>query len=111
MSYSIYLIDPADACNQYDVGNYTSNVSPMWSHALAQSGATARLLSDLDNTLAKEVGPILSQAICHMAVHPEQYEHMEPDNGWGSFDGALLFLVRFHKRCRQYPEYRVMMSY
>jgi len=111
MSYDIDLINPADSSHRYEVGNYTSNVSQMWSHAFQQSGAESELLSDLDGKLGKEAAPELAKALGHMAQHPEQYEPMEPSNGWGDYEGALVFMVRFLQQCRYHPDFKVQMNY
>jgi hypothetical protein len=111
MSYDIDLIDPADDSNRYEVGNYTSNTSPMWRHAFAQSGAPNTGLADLNGLPAQAAADLLAPAIAHMATHPEQYEAMEPSNGWGDYEGALVFMVRFLQQCRYHPGFTVWMSY
>jgi hypothetical protein len=111
MSYDITLIDPANPDSHYEVGNYTGNVSQMWSHAFRQSGAKPELLSDLDGRLAKEAAPELAAAVSHMASHPEEYEPMNPGNGWGDHNGALRYLVNFLLACRYHPDFKVQMCY
>lgn len=82
-----------------EIGNMTSNVSGMWRLASPETDG----LAGLDGMLAEQaVGP-LSQAVLKMRADPDAYLLMEPSNGWGSYDGAMEFMSRVLKFCRQHP--------
>lgn len=101
MSYDIWLeIDtggpePATVC---EIGNYTSNVSGMWRDALGRS------LGDYHGAPCSEAaGPIL-RGIERMRTDPARYEAMNPENGWGDYEGALKYLERLYEACTQHPK-------
>lgn len=109
MSYDIYLqIDtggpePADVC---DVGNYTSNVSPMWRLALGHS------LADLHGRQCVDCIPALTAAVDHMRdpANLATYEAMNPSNGWGKHDSATEYLARLLEACRKHPQASIYVS-
>lgn len=78
--------------------NYTSNVSSMLELALKGTP-----VDELDGALAGRVVPQLSNAIGDMDANPEIYKRMDPENGWGSYAGALAFLVLIRDGCRRHP--------
>lgn len=108
MSYDIYLaIDTGGehSATVAEVGNYTSNVAPMWRRALGCS------LADLHGTPAADAIPVLERAVADMAVNPGPYKEMEPSNGWGDYDGAFGYLHRLLDLCREHPRTTIEVSY
>jgi len=108
LSYDVYLeIDTGGDClaTVAEIGNYTSNVSGMWAHALGCS------LGTLDRMAATDAIPLLESAVAHMATHPEPYRAMEPDNGWGTYDGALGYLHKLLADCREHPKTTLRVSH
>lgn len=83
--------------------NYTSNVYPMYS--LAFDRVKEGLQSVLDSawtpiTDFKEAInckdrnitlPVLQSMILDMKAHPEIYKPLNPENGWGNYEGAVEF--------------------
>lgn len=107
MSYDIYLeIDTGSDCmtTVVDVGNYTSNVSPMWFKALGER------LSAFDGRNAGESAPLLDLGIQAMRDGRAEYEAMNPDNGWGRYDGALGYLQTLRNRCAEHPKTTIRVS-
>jgi hypothetical protein len=109
MSYDIDLeIDtggaaPATVC---EVGNMTSNLSPMWRRALGQS------LSHLDGVNCGEAVKILEPAVAHISdpANAAEYEAMNPSNGWGNHDGATQYLRDLLKACLEHPKATIRIS-
>lgn len=98
MSYDVSLHVDVDG-NQVELfdGNYTSNVSPMWRHALG------RPLADLHGTPASEAAGLLDSAVRRMEADPDFYAQWNPPNGWGDVDGATDFLRSIRDACSKYP--------
>ncbi|MFE4857323.1 hypothetical protein [Streptomyces sp. NPDC056670] len=104
MSYDISLRvtvdvggpEPAEFCPA-DIGNYTSNVSPLWSEALG------RRLADLKDANAGDSLPALKRAVAAMEADPDKYRPMNPKNGWGDYEGALQYLRELRNACTAYP--------
>jgi hypothetical protein len=101
-----------------EVGNITYNVDPMFALALSGDGSTAGCWTGADvvfhlNTpamkrfLGRRAGDCiepLRAACAHMASHPSTYAKLNPDNGWGDSDSALLYLVHFLRACEGSPD-------
>ncbi len=110
MSYDVSLeIDtggPEDTWpDVVEIGNYTSNVSPMWTSAL---GGT-RLREFHHVSCAEAAGP-LAEAVKRMEADPAAYQGMNPSNGWGDYEGALDYLRRIAEACAAHPKCRIRVS-
>ena len=128
MSYDVYFYVDVDG-HQVCVGenNYTSNVSGMWSKALQlpekpwlrdgepviyQDGRQAmnfgvRLLDDAPSS---EAAGVLAAGVARMEANPDDYTPMNPDNGWGCYEGALDFLRWMAETASKYPSSRIVVS-
>lgn len=107
MSYDLYLeIDTGSDCmtTVVDVGNYTSNVSPMWFKALGER------LAEFHGRNAGESVPLLDKGIAAMEDGRAEYEAMNPDNGWGRYEGALDYLRRLRGCCAEHPKTTIRVS-
>lgn len=92
-----------------EIGNYTHNCGRMWHTAVAAVSD----LPDLDATggmTGAEVAPILARAATYMALHPAEFEPMNPANGWGDYDSATDYLWRAARRCAEHPKARLRWS-
>lgn len=84
-------------------GNYTSNVSPMWHKALESAGWPGGL-AQFDGKSGCHAGPPLEWAVEHMKADPDAYRAMNPENGWGNYEGAMHYLATIAEFCRRYPK-------
>lgn len=110
MSYNAYMVidtgSDEPACVA-DIGNMTSNVSPMWTKALGFQ------LRDLDGKTGYECISPLEHAVSHIR-HPENtkaYKEMNPPNGWGNHESAAGYLEAILAACRQHPKATLKLSY
>jgi len=67
--------------------NYTYNVSEMWYDCYPDKG-----IREHYGLSGEEAVPVLRELREHMEDNAGKLREMEPDNGWGSFDGALKFV-------------------
>jgi hypothetical protein len=67
--------------------NMTSNVACMWRLAGAD-------LAEMNGKPAGEVKVILATAVRNMLAEPEKYKAMNPENGWGDYEGCIDYLMR-----------------
>ena len=104
MSLDIWLEVAVDAGGEEPVwvelysGNYTHNVVPMWEKAGVYDA-----LYNSGGKLAGEIVDALERGIHHMESHPDEYKALNPENGWGSYEGALAFLREVADACKKYP--------
>ena len=90
-------------------GNYTSNVSRIWSECLMSEEAShfdqrVVRLSDLDGELASNVAPLLDAAVTWGIAHLPELELLNPQNGWGDARGALTYLWDIQRMCEMHPK-------
>lgn len=67
--------------------NYTYNVSQMWYDFYPDRG-----IREHYGMTGKDSLPILRYLRNHMEDNEASMREMEPDNGWGSYEGALEFV-------------------
>lgn len=107
------IIEPHYVCEDGrsgGCGNYTSNVSPMWRAALQDATGEPMRLSDLDGKSGCHAAPILRHAVLIMADEPTRFRAMEPENKWGSYEGAMHYLVQIADWCLRHPKATLRVS-
>jgi hypothetical protein len=77
----------------------------MWKKALGFP------LSDMNNMLAWQAIPYLEKALENMTQNMNEYLAMEPANGWGSFPGGHMYLVKLLHGCMEHPNAVIKVSY
>jgi len=85
--------------------NYTHNVCPMW----VKAGVFEALYESQGATAGDLVGT-LERGVEHMEANSQEYEPLNPENGWGCYERALVFLREYMEACKAYPEARVYIS-
>ena len=109
MSYDCYM--QIDTGGEYpatvaEMGNYTSNCSPMWRKAISEATKRNCGLGDLEGKTGAELIPILEAAVSHMR-HPANradYTALNPTNGWGEYASAAKYLEGILTACREHPK-------
>lgn len=102
MSYDVYLeIDTggAEPAALGDSLNYTYNCGPMFRLALGRDG-----INSLEGELAGTAIQTLRSGIAEMEDEPGKYKALNPENGWGSYEGALQFLRDILTACVRHPK-------
>ena len=101
MSYDVRLTIDTGGENPASVSKWrtpTYNLAPMFSKAL---GFGLRTLQD---KLAGDAIPDLRRAIAAMQDDPAEFKKLNPENGWGNYEGALAFLQAFLADCLEHPK-------
>jgi len=119
MSYDTSII--IDTGGRYpaeveEIGNYTGNVGAMYRilfpssyenggkyNGVGESSLRNGLpgLSGLNCTVASL---ILREGIIQMQDRINELKRFEPSNGWGSYDGALIYLQSINAACLRHPK-------
>ena len=76
--------------------NMTSNLAKMWD-------AAGCPLRDMDGWTGVQVLPKVQQAIDRLKRDPEDFEPMQPDNGWGTYRQCIEFLEKIRDACARFP--------
>lgn len=103
MSYDISLeIDTGNSELQevVEIGNYTYNCSEMF----VDASECDKSLGDLHGMSCQEAEPIIAKAVENMQKNPTKYKAMNPENGWGNYDGFLRYVEKLLKECRANPK-------
>ena len=80
MSYDMHIAD--------EDFNYTYNVAPMWYAAIPDAG----IRTHYGMTGRQALRP-LRHIREYMEDHRDDLVKLNPDNGWGDYDGALQFVT------------------
>jgi len=62
---------------------------------------------ELNITRAKELINPLREGLHKLKSDPERFKKLNPDNGWGSYDGLVKFVSNYLDACYEYPESKV----
>jgi hypothetical protein len=57
-----------------------------------------------DLKYAEQMIPILETGLKKLLQNPSRFEEIEPDNGWGSYDGFRDFIHKYLRACETYPK-------
>jgi hypothetical protein len=88
-------------------GNVTGNLSRM-----AQEAGVYSCLWDLayETAKPKNLVPVLEAGIKKLKDNPEFFEQFNPPNGWGTYEGFVVFLMNYKEACEMYPEAEIYIN-
>lgn len=85
--------------NDLDIG-YTYNVSPMYYRALPLRDG----IKTIDGMSGEEAETPIYIGLLELLSEPEEYKHLNPENGWGDYEGAIDVLLKLLHYSRDYPD-------
>lgn len=111
MSYAGWVVLPSENPHDWavtldELGNYTSNVSGMWWRALEAVTGDGMRLQDTQGWTCERAAPVLTLAVVWMGEHADELRRLEPDNGWGDYEGAVEYMRSVAEKCRTYADVR-----
>ena len=80
--------------------NITYNLAPMYYKCIDEEKG----LKKLDNMSCKEALPIINNAITDLLNNADEYRKLNPENGWGSYEGLLTALQEMRNCCENNPD-------
>lgn len=83
--------------------NITYNLAPMYYKCIDIDGG----LKALNGMKCKNAVPVLNRAIDDLIENKEEYEKLNPKNGWGSYEGLLKSLKSLRIACLENPNGKV----
>lgn len=94
--------------NEAFSANITHNLGRM-----AQEAGIYRHLwrpEEIRVTKARQLIEPLSAGLSLMKREPERFIALNPENGWGSYDGFVPWIEKYLEACHQHPEAEVSVS-
>lgn len=85
-------------------GNYTYNVCPILVKCLGYAGKQVSTLRELDGTVCNDLIPVLKEAVDKGIENLVGLKKLDPPNGWGNAEGAIVFLWDILRMCEKYPK-------
>ncbi len=79
--------------------NYTYNVSKMWYAAIPETGIRTHY-----GMTGREAVEPLKKIFTYMLDNMNELKKFEPENGWGSYQGALQFVLDLILASLQSPD-------
>ena len=94
MSYDFWM----EECDSTLDENYTSNVGCMFFEAFGEPG-----IRKINGLPGHQAAAQVLAALTRMAANPKKYRGMNPENGWGDFDGAVSLLMKLREEYLDHP--------
>jgi hypothetical protein len=63
-----------------------------------------------NETLAKEITPIIEKGLTDMKERPEYYKQFNSPNGWGLYKHFIPWIENYLAACKEYPDAVVEVS-
>jgi hypothetical protein len=87
-------------------GNITHNLNRM-----AQAAGIYKHMWRPEEIGVKKAGQLivpLREGLFELLAHPDEYEKLAPDNGWGTYDQFVEFVRRYLAACEAHPKAKVV---
>jgi len=106
MSLDVYLESPYT--DEAYWANITHNLGAMASEAMLYYPLWRP--EEIGITTARELVPFLRAGLMLMHSNKEKLEKLNPDNGWGDYEGLLRFTQNYLRACGEYPDAKIRCS-
>ena len=100
MSWSLYL-DTPNGEMRTPIDGHTYNLSAMWRLAGVFENHP---ITDLHGERAATIGDRAARGLLRAVTKPAEFKALEPDNGWGDYEGFVRTLTRLAIDCAEEPE-------
>lgn len=90
---------------------YTDNITHNLVTMAKEAGIYYHLWrpDEIDIKTAKELIPALKEGLHKLKIDPERYKKLNPENGWGSYEGLVKFVENYLNACYEYQEAEVIV--
>ena len=108
MSLDVWLTKPVTTVAEVYSRNITHNLNRMADAA----GIYQHLWrpDELGITTAGELIEPLAEGLANLNADPGTFEKLNPENGWGSYEGLVNFVTEYLAACREHPDAAVRVS-
>lgn len=102
MSWHLWIESPTETVpDEYaePVDGHTYNLSPMWRLASVFSEGSR----DLDGMPVRVVAARARAGLMQALTYPKAFQALNPENGWGDYDGFVQVLTKLAIACEMAP--------
>lgn len=61
-------------------------------------------------TTAKDITGVLERGLKRLKKDPAGFKKLDPENGWGSYDGLVDFVEEYLTACKKWPDAKIGIS-
>jgi hypothetical protein len=104
----VRLVREATVTNEVYTDNITHNLGSM----AAEAGIYKHLWrpEEINITKANELIEPLRHGLHSLKMDPERFKKLNPENGWGTYEGLIQFVENYLNACYQYPDTNIEVS-
>jgi hypothetical protein len=81
------------------VDSHTTNLTPMWRKAIPFLDVSR----DFDGKKCEDILLDLQIGVADATLNADDYRKLNPENGWGDYEGFNMVLNRLFDMCRKHP--------
>jgi hypothetical protein len=59
---------------------------------------------------AKDISPLLADGLNNLKANPDRFKKLNPQNGWGSYEGLVECVEQYLEACQAHPEAEIYAS-
>jgi hypothetical protein len=91
---------------------YSANITHNLNHMAAEAGIYQALWrpEEIGLTKASQLIEPLRAGLKLLRNDPERFEKLNPDNGWGNYEGLVRFVENYLEACEKYPDAEIEAS-
>lgn len=61
-------------------------------------------------TTAAQLSPLLEKGLVFLKADPKGFKKLNPENGWGSYEGFVRWVENYLTACLTYPDHTISVS-
>jgi len=65
---------------------------------------------ELQITKAEQLIKPLTDGLALLIAEPERFKKLNPENGWGDYEGLVTFVSKYLEACNDYPDAEIEAS-
>lgn len=102
MSLDVYIIE----------SGYSANITHNLGKMADAAGIYCALWrpDEIGCKFAKDIIQIVEGGLINLILNPSKYREYNPSNGWGSYDGFVVWVANYLEALKQTPESEIEVS-
>lgn len=91
---------------------FESNITHNLNHMAKEAGLYGVLWRPEENEIkcARDLIAPLAKGLQVLRSDPERFKKMNPENGWGDYEGLVYFVQKYLNACVLFPDSKPMVS-